>query len=120
MSIKDIAWLAGLLEGEGYFCISGRKSIRLMIAIRMTDLDIIRKVSKLFNCQIQFKRKASSKWKAVYCAEAYGDKAISWAMTIYSLMGDRRKAKIREMIKIWTERNRKKVSYARGRLRYAS
>ncbi|MGH7266048.1 MAG: hypothetical protein ACREMB_14570 [Candidatus Rokuibacteriota bacterium] len=30
----DIAWLTGLLEGEGHFCMSGRS---IMIAVTMTD-----------------------------------------------------------------------------------
>lgn len=117
ITTKEIAWLAGLLEGEGYFCISGS---RLMIAVRMTDRDIITKVANLFGSQVQFKRKATSTYKSVWCAEAYGDRAISWAMTLYSLMGERRKKKIIEMIKVWTDRNRSKASYSKGRLRYAS
>lgn len=105
MNIKDIIWLSGLLEGEGYFMVkedSSRRS-KYMIAVRMTDKDVVQKVARLFDCAVQFKRRQDRKYKDIWCAEVYGDKAIAWAMTIYSLMGERRRIRIREMIAIWKQ-----------------
>jgi hypothetical protein len=76
-----------------------------MIALRMTDRDIVHRVAGLFDSGVQFKRKADRKRKEVYCTEVYGPKAIAWAMTIYSFMGIRRKERIREMILVWKEQH---------------
>jgi len=43
----------------------------------------------------------ASKKKPEYYLKIYQSEAIQWMMTIYSLMGDRRKSKIKEIILIW-------------------
>lgn len=57
-SETDIAWLAGLFEGEASFGLEGRSSSRYKVStapafpyikIAMTDEDAIAKVSKLVN-----------------------------------------------------------------------
>lgn len=40
-----LAWLAGLLEGEGYFC-----KDPLIIALNMTDEDVVRKACHVAGC----------------------------------------------------------------------
>ena len=58
LSETEIAWLAGLFEGEAYFGFDKRSSIRYKVStapmapyikISMTDQDLIEKVSKLLN-----------------------------------------------------------------------
>lgn len=102
-----LAWLAGLLEGEGYFCLGTQnkydKQKRIMIAIRMTDRDIIEKVARIFDARIQFKRAQTKTWKEVWCAEIYGRKAIDLMVLLYPYMGTRRKARINEIIAYWNE-----------------
>lgn len=109
-SAKQIAWLAGILEGEGYFMAADRTSrSKVMIAVRMTDKDIIQRVARIWDCFVQIKERSNLKWKTAYCAEIHGKKAIQWAMTVYCLMGERRQSRIREMITLW----RKETVYVR-------
>lgn len=96
---NQIYWIAGLLEGEGYFRI-GATSVQ--IGIEMSDLDIIdrfRAITKTGNSKITIKAKEGL--KTTYTTNIYGDLAIQWMMTLYSLMGVRRKAKFKEIIDKW-------------------
>jgi hypothetical protein len=49
----DVAWLAGLLEGEGSFTLQqplnakGEPRTRIAISLQMTDLDVLEKVASL-------------------------------------------------------------------------
>lgn len=96
---NELYWLAGLLEGEGWFRI-GATSIS--IGIEMSDLDIIerfRTITKTSSYKISTKVKDGL--KTTYTTNIYGDLAIQWMMTLYPLMGVRRKAKIGEIISKW-------------------
>lgn len=47
-SEAEIAWFAGLFEGEGCIYIDDKGKVRL--TVRMTDLDIIERVNAMFPC----------------------------------------------------------------------
>lgn len=105
ISVKEIAWVAGLLEGEGYFGVNNA-SPRIQLA--MTDLDVIEKARDLIG-----KNQIISTYtqeglgkdghlrKPKYTLTITGQIAIEWMMTIYTFMGTRRKAKIRHLIDFW-------------------
>ncbi len=106
--IKDIYWLAGYLEGEGSFTIYSRGRFKqFRIEFSSSDLDIVRKTKRILKTTgIIFLRKQGysqfgSKKKPEYYLKIYQREAIQWMMTIYSLMGMRRKAKIGEILSIW-------------------
>src|SRR5437867_12970466 len=105
-TVKDIIWLAGLLEGEGWFGFN--QSPR--ITINMTDLDVIERVRKIFrtNNKITTQNKARN-YKTSYYLSIFGDQAIQWMMTIYVLMGIRRQSQIREVIIKWKEMSGQKT-----------
>lgn len=115
-SIKEIYWLAGLLEGEGYFSAANNRdtATTFKIGIGMTDLDVVEKASWLLNGVLRIHsngREQNGKflhYKRVYKTQCHGDRAISWMMTIYPLMGNRRKARIRSIIAEWKEYARRK------------
>ena len=46
-SIENIAWVAGLIEGEGNFNLRESK-LSMRIRVRMTDLDVLQKAYNLF------------------------------------------------------------------------
>ena len=106
ISKDDLMWLAGYLEGEGCFTISINytknegKSYRILVTSE--DIDIIEKASILL---IGYLRVTSSKpkhyHKTFYGTNVNGAKAIGWMMTLYSLMGRRRKKRIKEVIEDW-------------------
>lgn len=102
----DIAWLAGLLEGEGCFTIDMKKgkpaSIRLYLG--MTDKEPVEKAARLIGKSIRLrmpKSKGGHPYKTQYVFKVSGDIAAQWLMTIYPLMGPRRQSKIRDCLDVW-------------------
>lgn len=107
LDLKDLYWLAGLLEGEGCFSkhtYNRSKNINLnwkpKLEVGSTDKDIIIRASLLLT-----KRDAiwvrASKNKPFYYVAIRSKHAIGWMMTLYPLMGIRRKAKIKSIIEDW-------------------
>lgn len=101
-SVKEIAWVAGILEGEGTFSlIRGRLP---SVSLSMSDSDIIERVrvlvdpTRLISVTADQPRKDN---KPRYTVTLNGTRAIQWIMTIYPLMGIRRKARIRHLLEVW-------------------
>ena len=110
-SLKDIYWLAGLLEGEGCFAHSiyhttGRASgkeitgVTFRIQLSMTDRDIVERAAKLFGREVT---EVITQGTLSYRVQISGSDAIQWMMTLYPLMGIRRSGKILSIIKEWKE-----------------
>lgn len=104
----DIAWLAGYLEGEGSFTIYSKgKFKQFRIEFSSTDYDVASRVKRIMksNNTIYLRKQSysqlASKKKREYYLKVYQSDAIQWMMTIYILMGDRRKAKIKEILSVW-------------------
>ena len=97
----NIAWLAGLLEGEGSFVFNrkagGRCDVR--IQLNMTDQDIIERAAKMLGRSVYRAQRGGD--KPQWYVRTTGIKSISWIMTIYGLMGARRQKKIRELLAYW-------------------
>ena len=110
MEIKDIYWIAGILEGEGCFQASNaryktkdgwkyRKTPSPTIQLVMTDKDIIERYARLVNQNITtHKPKGKETYKQAYTCTLRGKKALEWMQTVYTLMGNRRKEKIESVI----------------------
>jgi len=103
-SVKEIAWVAGILEGEGCFSINKNSPA---IRLGMTDLDVVERARSILkkNAKINTPQSAIGKngnlLKQRYLLTLIGNIAIQWMMTIYPLMGFRRKMKIQEIIHHW-------------------
>lgn len=115
ITLNDIYWLAGLLEGEGAFMTrTGRTTAT--IRLHMTDEDIVRRAAFLMSCRFygpyQSKTKTSKgndhlpSWKAEVGGGASGTNAVGWMMTLYSLMGARRKREITRALGNWRKAGR--------------
>ena len=100
MNVPDAAWLAGLLEGEGYF-IERRGANRspARVDAKMTDRDVIERVAELFGgkavTEITHKNK---RWKTSYVTRVSGLEAISVMKQILQRMGERRREAIEMLI----------------------
>jgi len=101
VNIKDICWLAGLLEGEGCFIISKNKTPRIQLG--MCDLDVVEHAAKLLGGVTIYTAKTIVDRKTFYVLQLGGSKAIGWMMTIYQFMGERRKTKIKEILSVWKQ-----------------
>jgi hypothetical protein len=106
-SDAEVAWLAGLLEGEGSFYMltsrTGelRKAYRYpKIQVSMTDRDIIDRVSVLFGTKTYAKPPARKypdrrpQWQA----QISGVGAAEWMVRLRPWLGERRRAKIDEVL----------------------
>ena len=119
IAIKDIYWVAGLLEGEGCFYDPSRAGHNPTIQLIMTDKDVVIRVAKILGAYKVIEcNKPTKSGKPLYRMVLYGRQVLCWMLTLYSLMGERRKAKIKEIVSMWTtklDRNYpERRSYSRG------
>lgn len=102
LSLLNIAWIAGIMEGEGTFGITNSNSP--FWAIQMTDKDVIDKIQMTTHSRLYGpygRNNRPSHHKPIYRVSLYGNPAISWMMTVYWFMGERRKNKIKFIIEKW-------------------
>lgn len=101
---EEIAWIAGLLEGEGCFTNSG-KSTSPIIYLMMCDLDVVEKAKTIIGSTGKISiRERGDNHKLAYRIYICGKLAYEWMKLIYPLMGKRRQAKIDEVTKKYDER----------------
>lgn len=101
ISTLDIAWLAGLVEGEGCFRLQHR-SINIMVG--MTDEDVIAKAAKLLGRHYLNVPPREERCKPQFHITFSGRHAAAWMMTLYPFMGQRRRERIRKCIAHWMSR----------------
>jgi len=104
----DIAWIAGLLEGEGYFGIDNRSKDRYEISktppapfikISMVDEDIIQRLSKLLDKSYFSPSRKTVTGKQVYTLHiGEKEKVLFILQKILPYMGVRRGERITECI----------------------
>jgi hypothetical protein len=93
-----VAWLAGILEGEGCFEYQCSPGIKL----GMTDRDIVERVSlALGRNRVRGPYQYHGNKKPVFYTEIWGSSAIAWMRRLLPLMGERRSAKITAHIARW-------------------
>lgn len=97
----DIAWLAGLLEGEGCFGIQKvYKRFHPRVDFKTTDLDVLRKAQRLMLSNA-LSIETRSRYKKYYITSVSGAVAISLMKKILPHMGERRTQRINEIISIY-------------------
>ena len=104
----DVAWIAGLLEGEGYFGIDNRSKDRYetskippapFIKVSMVDEDIIQRLSKLLDKPYFSPSRKTVTGKQVYTLHiGEKEKVLSILQQILPYMGVRRGERIKECI----------------------
>lgn len=101
MKETDIAWLAGLLEGEGCFTFCGGSTHRsARIILNMSDLDIVKRAKRLMGSKdVIYRSVVGRPGKQMYCIETTkAEKVYEILSFIYPYMGVRRKARIDELL----------------------
>jgi hypothetical protein len=104
----DVAWIAGLLEGEGYFGIDNRSKDRYetsktppspFIKVSMVDEDIIQRLSRLLDKPYFSPSRKTVTGKQVYTLHiGEKEKVLSILQQILPYMGVRRGERITECI----------------------
>lgn len=105
ISTSDLYWLSGLLEGEGCFrYVANSGYVYPKVILKMTDLDVVEKAAGFLGSKIHKDYlKPTENHKQAYVTTLTGAKAAGWMMTLYSLMGDRRRSKIYQILSKWKE-----------------
>lgn len=106
MTALDIGWLSGVLEGDGWFGSYQpdrvRHSTRPVVRLTMADRDVVERFARLVgvSCSGPFSVRKDNH-RPMHSAAVSGSRAVGVMMTVYSLMGERRKARIKELITQW-------------------
>src|SRR5213594_2803751 len=90
--LSQIAWLAGVLEAEGSFLMSGRA---IAIVANMTDRDIVERIAHLLGGTLHDVPHNNPRRLPVWRAQVTGRAAAGWMMTLYPLLGHRRRSQVR-------------------------
>lgn len=103
----EIARLAGYLEGEGCFGTQrynrpNKPYTYPRIQVSATDRDVVEWAAGLLGARVKgpYGPKSPNR-KAYYVCTATGAAAVGWMMTLYSMMGERRKGQIRKALSEW-------------------
>jgi len=90
--VKDTeaAYLAGIIDGEGYI---GHRCVQ----VELTDQDIALKVAELMGSPSVGTRQRGA-YKRTWRAEVYGERALAVLATVLPYLGERRAAKARESL----------------------
>ena len=108
-SDTEVAWLAGLLEGEGSFlmarCRAGDEWDKQRdhgyrypkIVVGMTDEDVINRVAAMFGTSV-YKLPRQPQRKQAWRSQIMGAQAAIWMKLLYPWLGERRRAKIDEIL----------------------
>lgn len=99
ISVKDISWAAGLLEGEGSFML--RRGKDLVVQLIMTDQDVVDRFQFIFNFGSRSERILLSGKTAYGWSVTNQSQAAGLMMTLLPFMGERRAAKICECLAAW-------------------
>jgi hypothetical protein len=103
-NVKDLYWLAGIMEGEGSFYMhpeGGRLYLRTSLS--MTDEDVVARCHEItgvgtFGGPYEGRENAKTYWTWKISRQT---DAAAVMMTLLPLMGERRSAKIRECLSAW-------------------
>lgn len=100
MKETDLAWLAGLLEGEGSFYLKTKNGKHVpAIGLAMTDADIVERAGDLMGTRKAYTRpRRQPGWKDQTEIRITGKRAAELMRTLLPYMGERRRATIAEIL----------------------
>lgn len=105
MTDLELAWLAGLLEGEG--CFSYRKDRNIpTVEVKMCDLNVINRVAMLIGRKVTPIPPARDGYQPQYRARIQGEPARELMRELLPHMGQRRTARIKELLDTAVGRSR--------------
>ena len=110
MTTEDVTWLAGWLEGEGYFGVCKGTPV---LAVNSTDLDIVQRAATLMNnCEVRLCKLKNTKWKPQHRIQIYSRRALDAMKLVRPYMGLRRGLAIDRVFRYCEEREVKRIQRA--------
>jgi hypothetical protein len=88
----DLAWLSGLLEGEGCFTVARADGHAYpVIQLQMCDYAVVERVRSLISAsRVHLREPRYEHWDRTYVAQISGEVAASWMRRLRPWMGQRR------------------------------
>lgn len=99
LHVTDAQWLAGILEGEGSFCLSGKMP---RLVLQMTDRDVVDRAANLLGSNV-WKHKPQPGHKVAWACGRAGLTAIEWMRVLRPFLGSRRQGQIVATVQGWLE-----------------
>lgn len=93
--MSELAWLAGLLEGEGCFGYYSYPTVKL----EMTDRDVVERAHPWFAGSVCEYRRGDD--QPTFTVRVTGERAIRLMLQVRPHMGARRSAKIDTIVRRW-------------------
>lgn len=101
MTQIDAAWLAGLLDGEGYFCWDKGKDSHYgspRVRLGMTDRDVVERAAGLMGAKSVRTHKPKGNRRPVFVCHVAGLKAHAVMVSVLPHMGARRTERIKSLV----------------------
>lgn len=95
----EIAWAAGIFEGEGSIVPTHRKSIRLQL--HMTDQDIVRRFAALVNAGQVYSLERGSHKTIYYWTCGQHKAVVAFMDAVWPWLGARRRARWTELLELY-------------------
>ena len=88
----ELAWLSGLLEGEGCFTVTRADGHSYpVISLQMCDYEIVRRAADLIGtARLHMREPRYQNWDRTFVAQVSGQQAAQWMIRLQPLMGLRR------------------------------
>ena len=106
MDINKLYWAAGFLEGEGYFTCGGEsRASPVITAAQVTTPETLNWLRDIFGGSVvgPYKSKKDHHSDA-FRWQIFGANAVAVMMTLYSLVSEKRKREITDVINVWRTR----------------
>lgn len=97
---QELAWVAGILEGEGSFVFNG-KYIR--VSASMTDLDVLQKVQIILGGNL-IKNKAYEGWKQSWTWYINTNAAVECMKKVLPFLCTRRTEQVVKALSLWNQK----------------
>ena len=110
---SDLAWLAGLMEGEGSFFPGSPSSPNLpVMQVAMIDEDVVTRAAALLGVKTLRVGARREEWKATYVARVRGAPAVAWMMALRPHLGRRRRAQVDRALSSYAPRATRRLDGA--------
>jgi hypothetical protein len=105
-----LAWLAGLLEGEGSFMAGPPSAPRLpVLSVAMVDRDVVDRVGDLIGAKTVAVRARSDRWRDSFTVAIKGAGAVAWMLALRPSLGERRRGQVDRAVASYSSRSNRRL-----------
>lgn len=105
MNEVEVAWVAGLLEGEGSF-LTQTNCYSPKVSCQMTDKDVLDKLVSIAGGTMFMVTKRQEHWKDCWAWRISGDPAAELIKSLLPHLGERRRQRASEVLENWYKNGR--------------